>query len=87
MIYSSLVADRCQHLPTCLIACLPACLAGWFNGDVERRYANRRAHFAAISAGGAYDAYDALCKDPALFLDSYFQVSTCWRAWSRAKQL
>ena len=65
---------------------MPPCLAGWANGDVERRYANRRSHFAAIAAGGDYNAYDALCKDPALFLDSYFQVGARCYVWHRAKQ-
>lgn len=56
----------------------PAAAAGWKPGATgcpAGRYCRRQAHFAAMAARGAqYDAAAALCKDPALALDSFLQV-------------
>ena len=51
----------------------PANFYSWY-GDNTGRYAKRYAHFTSIASDPTYNAYQALCDDAGLFLDSFLQV-------------
>ena len=52
----------------------PANFYSWYGDDYTGRYSNRYAHFTSIASDPSYNAYQALCGDAGLFLDSFLQV-------------